>query len=333
MINNLVLCGRWESYPREFAKCRRCRKAKYCGKECQSTAWSEGHRFWCSAKDGDDEATEQPDAAVPSARPSSSRPAAEQLADLLGVRPDLGTGLGLPPPPGAPRPARVDRERERDRERVRERVVATTAAGVDSTQMARAMAQVFRTMDGSRAWTAVLRDNPDNDTAAPRRPAAPPPVTFNTRPGVAEPGWGRAVYEPSPFGTTAAGRSIQQGGDIVPTQGQARERRRGVEDELDRLAVGHGRRRAETMPGGMGSVVEPTQTQAQGERSRFFDPQQPDMGTTATGAQAENPRRGLEVEVAIAGPSNSRIMGMRGDTDVGMDEESFRLDDFPMDVD
>ena len=40
-----VLCGRWETYPREFAKCHRCRKAKYCGKECQSTAWSEDHRF------------------------------------------------------------------------------------------------------------------------------------------------------------------------------------------------------------------------------------------------------------------------------------------------
>lgn len=53
-----MLCGRWETYPREFAKCRRCRKAKYCGKECQSTAWSEGHRFWCSAKDGDE--TEEP---------------------------------------------------------------------------------------------------------------------------------------------------------------------------------------------------------------------------------------------------------------------------------
>ncbi|KAF9048967.1 hypothetical protein BJ165DRAFT_1342776, partial [Panaeolus papilionaceus] len=39
-----MLCGKWETYPREFAKCRRCRKAKYCGKECQSTAWSEGHR-------------------------------------------------------------------------------------------------------------------------------------------------------------------------------------------------------------------------------------------------------------------------------------------------
>jgi hypothetical protein len=54
-----VLCGKWESYPREFAKCRRCRKAKYCGKECQSSAWSEGHRFWCSARDGDEEAGDQ----------------------------------------------------------------------------------------------------------------------------------------------------------------------------------------------------------------------------------------------------------------------------------
>ena len=52
-----VMCGKWETYPREFAKCRRCRKAKYCGKECQSTAWSEGHRFWCSAKDVDEDTT------------------------------------------------------------------------------------------------------------------------------------------------------------------------------------------------------------------------------------------------------------------------------------
>ena len=40
---------------REFAKCRCCCKAKYCGKDCQSTAWSEGHRFWCSAKDPEDD--------------------------------------------------------------------------------------------------------------------------------------------------------------------------------------------------------------------------------------------------------------------------------------
>ena len=54
-----VLCGKWESFPREFAKCRRCRKAKYCGKECQSRAWSEGHRFWCSAREGGDEIDSQ----------------------------------------------------------------------------------------------------------------------------------------------------------------------------------------------------------------------------------------------------------------------------------
>lgn len=39
-------CGQWESFPREFAKCRRCRKAKYCSKTCQSKAWQLGHRFW-----------------------------------------------------------------------------------------------------------------------------------------------------------------------------------------------------------------------------------------------------------------------------------------------
>lgn len=46
-----MLCSKWERYPRKFAKCRRCRKAKYCSKECQSRAWSEGHRFWCSVRE------------------------------------------------------------------------------------------------------------------------------------------------------------------------------------------------------------------------------------------------------------------------------------------
>lgn len=82
----VVLCGRWESYPREFAKCRRCRKAKYCGKECQSTAWSEGHRFWCSAKDGDDETVH--------AHESSSRSTAAAAAVASaapGITPTLDT--------------------------------------------------------------------------------------------------------------------------------------------------------------------------------------------------------------------------------------------------
>ncbi|CAG8446375.1 3357_t:CDS:2 [Ambispora leptoticha] len=47
-----MACGKWESYAREFAKCRRCRKAKYCSKTCQSKAWSEGHRWWCMERHG-----------------------------------------------------------------------------------------------------------------------------------------------------------------------------------------------------------------------------------------------------------------------------------------
>ena len=35
-------CGRWEQWQRQFAKCRRCRRTKYCSKECQKNAWVRG---------------------------------------------------------------------------------------------------------------------------------------------------------------------------------------------------------------------------------------------------------------------------------------------------
>ncbi|VEU21726.1 DEKNAAC102349 [Brettanomyces naardenensis] len=41
-------CGKWETEPRQFAKCRRCKRAKYCSKECQSKAWAY-HKYWCNA--------------------------------------------------------------------------------------------------------------------------------------------------------------------------------------------------------------------------------------------------------------------------------------------
>lgn len=41
-------CGKWEQYTRQFAKCRRCRRTKYCSKECQKSAWI-FHRHWCVA--------------------------------------------------------------------------------------------------------------------------------------------------------------------------------------------------------------------------------------------------------------------------------------------
>ncbi|CAO3573585.1 unnamed protein product [Mortierella alpina] len=67
-------CGKWETKPREFAKCRRCRKAKYCSKPCQSKAWNEGHRWWCI----------------------------EKKAETMGVSSSFGTDLPPAPPPPPP---------------------------------------------------------------------------------------------------------------------------------------------------------------------------------------------------------------------------------------
>lgn len=39
-------CGRWEKYPREFSKCKRCKRTKYCSRECQTRAWT-CHKNWC----------------------------------------------------------------------------------------------------------------------------------------------------------------------------------------------------------------------------------------------------------------------------------------------
>ncbi|PGH19438.1 hypothetical protein AJ80_03939 [Polytolypa hystricis UAMH7299] len=39
-------CGKWEKSQRQFAKCRRCRRTKYCSKDCQKNAWV-FHRHWC----------------------------------------------------------------------------------------------------------------------------------------------------------------------------------------------------------------------------------------------------------------------------------------------
>ncbi|EDO17753.1 hypothetical protein Kpol_1033p60 [Vanderwaltozyma polyspora DSM 70294] len=39
-------CGKWESFPRQFAKCRRCKRTKYCSRQCQLKAWT-FHRYWC----------------------------------------------------------------------------------------------------------------------------------------------------------------------------------------------------------------------------------------------------------------------------------------------
>ncbi|WWC63378.1 uncharacterized protein I303_105978 [Kwoniella dejecticola CBS 10117] len=84
-------CGRWEKFSREFAKCRRCRKAKYCSKECQSKAWQEGHRFWCSSR-----ADQEPGAAAAAAGNTN---AAANNEDGQDEEEDysLGMQMGLSP--------------------------------------------------------------------------------------------------------------------------------------------------------------------------------------------------------------------------------------------
>ncbi|KAI8884599.1 hypothetical protein K501DRAFT_247522 [Backusella circina FSU 941] len=75
-------CGKWERFPREFAKCRRCRKAKYCSKPCQSKAWADGHRWWC---------VERPHTTHPPNPDATSSTAAAAAAAVVAAAP--------PPPP------------------------------------------------------------------------------------------------------------------------------------------------------------------------------------------------------------------------------------------
>lgn len=49
-------CGKWETHPKQFAKCRRCKRTKYCCRECQLDAWS-FHRYWCVPTDNSSRST------------------------------------------------------------------------------------------------------------------------------------------------------------------------------------------------------------------------------------------------------------------------------------
>ncbi|KAL0086964.1 hypothetical protein F4703DRAFT_1706852, partial [Phycomyces blakesleeanus] len=85
-------CGKWESGPREFAKCRRCRKAKYCSKACQSIAWGDGHRWWCSERQATREQSHL-DALGPSAINTANMGAQTSTTDL-STNPINNTQLG-----------------------------------------------------------------------------------------------------------------------------------------------------------------------------------------------------------------------------------------------
>ncbi|KAL1920499.1 uncharacterized protein VTP21DRAFT_876 [Calcarisporiella thermophila] len=46
-LRRCMSCGKEEKRVREFAKCQRCGKARYCSRDCQFKSWGAGHRWWC----------------------------------------------------------------------------------------------------------------------------------------------------------------------------------------------------------------------------------------------------------------------------------------------
>ncbi|KAF9167853.1 hypothetical protein DFQ26_002834 [Actinomortierella ambigua] len=88
-------CGKWESKPREFAKCRRCRKAKYCSKQCQSKAWSDGHRWWCIERKPESMGVSSMYASDPPPAPPPPPPPAPDLQDQTEQEPTLSVNGGI----------------------------------------------------------------------------------------------------------------------------------------------------------------------------------------------------------------------------------------------
>lgn len=108
------MCGKWETYPREFAKCRRCRKAKYCGKECQSTAWSEGHRFWCSARDAEEDGAAGTNGSAGRSASAADASTSSTTATDLAVEGQVTGSRHTHPTPGIiPPTVRLERQRPR----------------------------------------------------------------------------------------------------------------------------------------------------------------------------------------------------------------------------
>lgn len=99
-------CGKWEAFPRQFAKCRRCKRTKYCSKECQLSAWG-FHRHWCLPSSGSSSSSSSSastSSSTASAQTSSSGQSlaaarsathpAQTIPTLGTATPSAGTGSG-----------------------------------------------------------------------------------------------------------------------------------------------------------------------------------------------------------------------------------------------
>ncbi|GAA5869411.1 hypothetical protein JCM8547_008667 [Rhodosporidiobolus lusitaniae] len=92
-------CGKWEKTAREFAKCRRCRRAKYCSKSCQSEAWNQGHRWWCCKVSGRRARESNGEHASSSSHPHSHAHHHRDAAAADSSNPASGVETPTGPPP------------------------------------------------------------------------------------------------------------------------------------------------------------------------------------------------------------------------------------------
>ena len=206
-----VLCGKWETFPREFAKCRRCRKAKYCGKDCQSTAWSEGHRFWCSARDGDDDKEKDKDKERDRERNSESASASASTTTRGGRD--------------------RDRERERDRDRDRDAGIrVTTDHSTDGPVVIQQQGTQTRGERTERRHHQREQHYQDRDIATERNAStAPSPTTAGPRSGSASDVRSRQLRTPGTVDGRYLVRTIPR---IPPGPGAPPTRERDMEPLL-----------------------------------------------------------------------------------------------------
>lgn len=265
-----MICGKWETYPREFAKCRRCRKAKYCGKECQSTAWSEGHRFWCSAKEGDDEETADPgDQQILGGVDAHVHVDIEVDGDGDGAGPMEGGNVGMTA--GGTVTARAERRAERERERnARERAFAAAGGAGAGEAASPAPRATMHNLPASVQAHVMARAG-----GAANRPLLAPPT-----PHQPPPPWATRLVIPDGTGpSSAAGAAVN------------------LDRDFDRQ-MSPARRRAETVAG----VTTPSADGGEGSRrgtSRYFPGAGPGAGDVGAGAGPSRRRRGGDHDMPL----------------------------------
>ncbi|WFD02713.1 hypothetical protein MOBT1_001397 [Malassezia obtusa] len=211
-----MLCGKWESYPREFAKCRRCRKAKYCSKQCQSKGWQMGHRFWCSARDdadGRDWKKKEPASRTASASGAEADAEAERSApDARAVG-----AVAQPAPPAAPAavpaaaPAAPAAPASHYTRPLGARAVPTTLARADSQtlpQMRGVSAASIETLDPDATESAPGTEPPSDAPSPALAPRVGAPFPVHTLPPPIIAG-SLNVHEGDPTTTTLRDHEVQ----------------------------------------------------------------------------------------------------------------------------